>query len=152
MRGFTLLELVMTITVASILIAAAVPSFNFMIQTNRLTTQANEFSTTVNLARSESIKRGQNIIVASNSGTNWGNGWTLSVAATGEVLRRTPAMEGTSTFTSGSNGSVTFDSRGFSTLGAEESLTLCNSSLTKGRRIRIAVTGRISVQEISPCP
>ena len=122
-----------------------------MVRTNRLITHANEFSTTVNLARSESIKRGQSITVSSNSGTNWSNGWVLTITSTGEILRRTPAMDGDTTFTSGSNGAVTFDSRGFSTLGSEETFTLCNANLTKGRKIRIAVTGRISVQEVSPC-
>ena len=150
-QGFTLLEAMITVLVGAILMSLAVSSFNFMVQTNRLTTQANEFSTTVNLARSESIKRGQTITVTSNSGTNWANGWVLTVTSSGEVLRRTPAMDGDTTFTSGSNSSVTFDSRGFSTLVSEELFTLCNTNLTKGRRVRIAVTGRISVQEISPC-
>jgi len=149
-EGITLLELMVTIVVGAILMSIAVPSFNTLIQSNRLTAHANEFSTTANLARSEAIKRGQNMIIRSQSGTNWSDGWVL-VSGSGETLRRTTAMDGTTTFTSNSTGTITYNPRGFTTLGAEESFTLCHADLTTGRRIRIAITGRISVLEISPC-
>ena len=56
-RGFTLIELMITLAVAAILITAALPSFNEFIKNNRLTTQANNFIATLNLARSEAPAR-----------------------------------------------------------------------------------------------
>ena len=40
-RGFTLIEMMMTIAIAAILVSLAVPSFQNLIGNNRLTTQAN---------------------------------------------------------------------------------------------------------------
>ena len=150
--GFTVLELLMTVVVASILLSIAVPSFTNLIRRNQITTYANEFGTAVNLARSEAVKRGTSVSITSNNGTDWSQGWSVNVVNTGEQLRVAPALSGDNTFTSGVNNSVTFNSRGFTTLGAEETWRLCNANVTAGRQIRIEVTGRISVREITPCP
>lgn len=50
--GFTLIELIITLSVASILLAIAAPSFTGMIKDNRLITQINDFSASLNLGRS----------------------------------------------------------------------------------------------------
>ncbi len=152
MRGFTILELMVTVVIAAILLSIAIPSFTNLIRRNQITTYANEFGSAVNLARSEAIKRGTSIAITSNAGTDWTQGWSLTVVSTGELLRTAPALSGDNTFTSGVNNTITFNSRGSTNLGAEETWSLCNANVTAGRRIRIAVTGRISVREITPCP
>ncbi len=152
MRGFTILELMITLIIAAILLSIAVPSFNNLIQRNQITTYANELGTTINLARSEAIKRGEDITIISNNGLDWTQGWRLQVDSTAELLRTAPALNGSNTFTSNSNSAITFNSRGSTNLGAEEFWSLCNVNVAAGRRIRLAVTGRISVREITPCP
>lgn len=57
LSGFTLVELMITLFVASILLAVAVPSFNRMMVTSRVTAQSNELVAALNFARSEAIKR-----------------------------------------------------------------------------------------------
>ena len=52
-RGFTLLDLIITLTVATILLSLAVPNFSAAIQNNRMTTQVNELNTALSLGRSE---------------------------------------------------------------------------------------------------
>jgi len=153
MGGFTIIEIMITLVIAGILLAAAAPSFTNLIRRQNITAYANEFGTTVNLARSEATKRGESVIITSTSGnTDWAQGWTLNVISSGLLLRTSPPLQGDSTFASGISNSVTFNSRGFTTLGAEETWSLCNTNVPEGRRIRIAVTGRISVREINPCP
>ena len=82
------MELMVTIAIAAILIGIAIPSFTSTIASNRLTTSANELVTALNLARSEAVKRGQQVVV-SKTGTNWENGWQVFV----DIDRSTPAKE-----------------------------------------------------------
>ncbi|CAM0998289.1 Type II secretion system protein H [Rhodanobacter sp. Root179] len=56
-RGFTLVELMVTMTIALVLIMIAVPSFKNIILQNKLTTAANEVVGAINVARMEAIKR-----------------------------------------------------------------------------------------------
>ncbi|CAG1021053.1 hypothetical protein DOJK_00750 [Patescibacteria group bacterium] len=84
--GFTLLELMIVVSLAGVLMALAVPSFRDMIRNTRLTTYANEFVTALNLARSESIKRGVTVSIRKNdkvtgcTPTYWSTcGWNVFV-------------------------------------------------------------------------
>jgi len=105
--GFTLLELIVAISIAGILMAMAIPSFNNVIRNNRLTTYANELVTSLNLARSEAVKRGVSVSVRKSSSvtgctpTYWNTcGWNVfvdndedGILDTGEeVLRTYPAL------------------------------------------------------------
>ncbi len=82
--GFTIIELMITVAVASLLMAIAVPSFNQMVVSGRLTAQSNEFVAALSLARSEAIKRNASVTLcransatatdcstASGTWTNW---------------------------------------------------------------------------------
>ncbi|MBL8265214.1 GspH/FimT family pseudopilin [Steroidobacter sp.] len=59
--GFTMVELMVTVGIAAILTAVAVPSFNQLIISSRLVTQSNDLVAAINFARSEAIKRNTNI-------------------------------------------------------------------------------------------
>jgi type IV fimbrial biogenesis protein FimT len=86
-RGFTLLELMVTIAVLAILTTVGVPSFRLLVQNNRVTTQTNELVTALNVGRTEAVKRGRNVQVAVTvPATGWAA--TVSVAGVGgEVIR-----------------------------------------------------------------
>lgn len=76
--AFTVIELMMVVSILIILLAVAIPSFTENVVNNRLTTIANELVASLSYARSEAIRRGQHVAVR-KTGTNWENGWQVFV-------------------------------------------------------------------------
>lgn len=60
-RGFTIVELMVTVVLAAILFAVAIPSFRGMIVSNRLVTQTNDLIGAINYARSEAITQNTSV-------------------------------------------------------------------------------------------
>jgi type IV fimbrial biogenesis protein FimT len=74
--GFTLVELMITLTVLVIVLAVGIPSFIQISRNNTLATHANELVAALNLARSEAVKRGVQVTIAP-TGTEWEEGWRI---------------------------------------------------------------------------
>lgn len=72
--GFTVIELIITITVLAILITMGIPAIQELIKNNRVTSQTNELVALVNLARNESIRRNRCIVVELTSTADGWNG------------------------------------------------------------------------------
>lgn len=152
-KGFTLIELMVTISVAAILLVIAVPNFQTFVLNNRITGQANDMMTALNYARSEAIKRGTPVSMRSSAGsTNWSAGWFVfsdpngnGAVDTGDTtLRIWPALGGGNTLNADLT-SVTFDSSGFARASAT-TFRLCDSRLTSfARNIQLAGSGRAKV-------
>lgn len=128
-KGFTLLELIVTIVIAGILMALAIPSFSDMIRNSRLTTTINELVGSLNLARSEAVKRGTNVIIKPVTGSNWESGWTVELPApctVNCVLRAYPALKANYTLRGTVGASITYSSSGAA--GQAGRLVLCETS------------------------
>lgn len=85
-RGFTLIEMMVVISLLAILLAVGVPSFRAMIQQNRVTAVTNDLVAALQFARSEAIRTGANVTVCSSSDQStcsgtWTNGWVVRNAA-----------------------------------------------------------------------
>lgn len=155
--GFTLVELMVTISVMAILLAIAVPSFINASLNSKLNTIANTFVSSAQLARSEAIKRNTPVtLCASSTGTgcagNWSEGWV--VLAGGQAI----AVQGTLAqgfVLAGDVTSIVFQPTG---VGADTAnLVACRSAPSVGasrRLITVSITGRADVakDDTASCP
>ena len=83
-RGFTLVELAVTVAVAAILLALATPSFAELLRRNRLAAANNELVTALNVARAEALRRGRPVSICASANqrscadsSNWATGWVV---------------------------------------------------------------------------
>jgi type IV fimbrial biogenesis protein FimT len=142
----------------------AVPSFQGMLQRNRLATQANDLSMAINLARSEASRLGKVVSLQAAGailGNEFGGGYCIVVGTPGNcantVVRSFPALQGTATLAgvddapNGGNWdsprtSIQFNGRGglSGTSNQVRYLDLCLDGQL-GRRIQLALIGRPKV-------
>jgi type IV fimbrial biogenesis protein FimT len=152
--GFTMIELVVTLTIGAILVAVGVPSMSTFIRDQRLTSQANSLVLSLNFARSEAIKRdlaaGVQLCASSDGATcingNWALGWIVPdpVDATQPPLQGVPKIDGTNTIVEGSGGLTAVVFRPNGTVTAQASFRVCDSrGASKARGVDVSASGRI---------
>lgn len=165
--GFTLVEVMITLVIAIILAAIAIPQFTSTTQAQRTSSEINNLLNDVQFARSEALKEGQmvSLCISTNgtscSGSGWESGWIVYSAGaaagfvvnTSVVLRVQPPFTTTDTITTSpaSTTSLTFNRDGFSSgLGAAGLLfTLRNSTGNSAatRCLWVDALGRAYVQK-----
>lgn len=140
-RGFTIVELMVTIAVLAILAAMAAPSFVNLIRENQATSVSNELLGAVQLARGEAIKRMKDVVVSVAAS---GNGWTAEVVEDTTTIRSIDHAVGTIDI--GGSASLTFDYLGRVKGLAGGSFNLSHSSdSTIGRSLIVEPSGRSCV-------
>jgi type IV fimbrial biogenesis protein FimT len=161
-RGFTLIELMVTVAILAILGMVAVPSFNEAILGSKLSSFSNNFMASAQLARSEAIKRNSTVTLCrSSNGTScaasggWQQGWIVFNDRNGDGdidtdetrVHYQQAMGGEWSFT-GDSYTIVFQSTGLATTGgAEVTLKLCKLLPSPGsqeRELKVSTTGRVS--------
>ena len=167
-HGFTLIELLFTIALAAILTGLAAPSVQKLLKTNRVQTEASSFVGDLMLARTEAIKRGQNVsaCVSSDGATclaanTWQSGWIVfsdsaaacsGASSTNPALRVRKSFNGSDTFVASLSSAtcVTFNREGFtSNLGTTKvTFTLHTADIltTATRCVAVDLGGRITTQ------
>lgn len=168
-RGFTLIELMVTIAVVAVLGTIALPSFSTSIRNSRVTTDSNELLTAVNLARLEAISRTRGVSIcaadttaglpaACGAANDWSKGWVVFMddsagaavptAINSAAIIRTWVANGATTITQTPAESMflRFSSRGESVSGAG-TFNVVPSVHCSGQQLRVidvSATGRAS--------
>lgn len=146
--GFSLTELMIVVTVAGILAAIAVPSFQSLNQSQQIKNASFELLSSLSLARSEAIKRNGNVTLTPTSTADWGLGWTITSAG-GETIGSQAAMKGVSVSATGTPASVIFTRSGRAT--ASSSFRMDVSPVNTGIR-RCIVIGLNGMPYTKPIP
>jgi type IV fimbrial biogenesis protein FimT len=161
-RGFTLIELMVSLTVAGILFAIAIPAFNSFLQNDRDTGQANSLVESLSYARSEAVKRASPNGIAVCPSANgaacdagpWTEGWIVTyidpvTPGNTIVLQAIPALSGTNTVTpvAGPATGITFNSNGTAPL-APFTLRICDQrGAAFARQVEVNLTGRVAASQ-----
>jgi type IV fimbrial biogenesis protein FimT len=143
--GFTLVELLVTMTIAVILMSIGVPSFNYVLDDTRMDRGQSSLVDAVQLAKSEAVKRNASVSVSPVAGSDWSTGLSVKVGA--QELRQFQALNGTSLSCVGDCTALAFSGAGTT---AAQTFRLC-SSRGAGREMTLYVTGKIKLGSWNGC-
>jgi type IV fimbrial biogenesis protein FimT len=171
-RGFTLIELMVTLVLLAVMLTLAAPSFLTFQRNAELTSTANSFVGSLSAARAEAMKRQMRAFVIPGDGvtqtTDWSKGWVVYVdtntsTTAGSVLPDSAdiivAKQGpmpsavtvaASTFLDGTSAYVMFNGSGFmalvgSVFSTDRSITLSNGTSEANRLVIASPSGRLRV-------
>lgn len=78
--GFTIIELMITVSIVAILAGVAFPSFQYTLANSRARTAATDVHMSLLLARSEAIKRNSDVVIEKSAA--WKDGWDVKSGST----------------------------------------------------------------------
>ncbi|WP_444892734.1 GspH/FimT family pseudopilin [Microbulbifer sp. TRSA001] len=163
--GATLIELMATITILAIVLVIGLPSFNSLLESNRLSAVTNDLNSTLQYARSEAVRRGGDVGIGVID-NNIDNGIVVWVDddgddsySAGEELRILQVEYSDITISADISGTAVADltfsygSQGEISLGATLTLELCDSRTGDyGRQLEVLVSGALRLNRDIDCP
>lgn len=144
-KGFTLLELMVTLTIAGVLMSYAIPSYYEFGLRQKVSNEANGLLGDLMYARSTAIKQGQSVSVNSISGNvDWEQGWTINFV-TGNVLLRQKDLISRSVTLVGTGASIVFNN--FGAASTANSITIAHADVSKSVILAVAASGMVTSRE-----
>lgn len=171
-KGFTLVEMMMTVAVLLVFLTLALPTFNDLLQRQRMSAHVDVLRTDLQLAKelaqSPALSGGNGVSLCRSAdgiactGASWNQGWIvfidggiLGVVDGGDTRERVrgPLSGGVTLdyLSNDPNAFIYFES-GSANTTAGRTFTFCKKG-EKGRILRVEVTGYITSSEtLSTCP
>ncbi len=165
-KGFTLIELMITVAIMSIMMAVGLPSFQSIIASSRLTSTTNAMVSALQLARFEALKQHKTVIIAPKQTTTWVSGWEVFVDLNKDDLPQSgeqilaesifDATHSTMTITAEFSDHIgyTANARPIHNgvqLSTESYFLFKMNTNNECRKIVISLTGRVSVETPTSC-
>jgi len=158
------MELVITITVITLLVALAVPNMQSILNRNRLIGKTNDIITAINLARSEAVTRSSTAGACPStdgfacSAGDWNQGWIVWVDNNGDSIfnageevhvnntatSATAAEQVTVAASGNINAGVTFTPLGMTTLAGPATFNIDHTNARQGRVITLSPFGQLT--------
>jgi len=167
-KGFTLFEIIIGLSILSILSVYAVPNFQGFTQNNTMTQELNRLARTINFARNQSVIMSQSIVLCPSHSMNacdgeslWHQGWLVfadinrdkQLGPNDHLLLAEQGMKnGLSAVSSQFRRTIRFDQAGFSP-GTNLTIRFCDQRGSDyGKAIIISNVGRPRVSKtINAC-
>jgi len=162
-KGFTLIELMVTLVVLAIAIGIAVPNFATWIKNNRIDSATRTLTSAFQLARSEAVSR-QTVITVNSSG-DWGDG--LSIYTDSNPAGNTAynaledtlikdldySMDGITANSNDAGNFISFTSTGLLNEGGNQRLiAICDDrGADEGTLITLSIVGRTTISNTNNC-
>ncbi|MCP5278018.1 MAG: GspH/FimT family pseudopilin [Thiobacillus sp.] len=162
--------MLVTISIAAIMMTLAIPNFMDFLRNNRLAGQANDFVLACAYAKSEAVKRGLRVTICSrqddatcSGGPTWDAGWLVFVDNDGsgtvngadEVLQVRAPLEGDNTMRADAIQRIRFQPTGFSSDGDNnDPFRICDTrGMAVARQLVVLPLGRVtSSTGTAECP
>ena len=147
--GFTLVELMVVVSVLALLASLAAPSMGRIIAAQRVKSSASNLHLALLKARSEAIKRNSAVTLEPVTGSNWASGWnirsgttTIDVTQAQARVVVTPTPNPTPSLTYRADGRLN---------GAAVMFVMSSEASPTSRCVSVDPTGRPYVKEASTC-
>ncbi|PJF38783.1 MAG: hypothetical protein CUN55_16285, partial [Phototrophicales bacterium] len=168
-QGFTLVELLLVVAIVAIFSMVAIPSYQSTVLNNRMTSTANQFLGALYFARSEAVKRSEEVRICTSNNTHlsldsiscvnsagWHDGWVMWVDSNSngaldavEIIKVGNEVDGDITFypTADVKNSLTFSRRGL--VGVSGTWKLCDKrGKDRAKAIVISPSGRAKISTV----
>jgi type IV fimbrial biogenesis protein FimT len=150
-RGFTLVEMLVVVSILAIVTAISAPSFRSFTAGQQIKSAAYDLTSALLLARSEALKRNGSVEIR-RVGDRWNNGWRVAFVPTDATLNLQNAVNGDLSF-DGAPDVIVFNAYGRVSSPVDQVEIELSSSAAAGNKrcISLSLSGHAN-STVGACP